>query len=46
MKCARLTDIILKSQETLDANIVNFTFDVRFKYMIYFCIILFINMYI
>lgn len=45
MKCAKLTDIILKSQETLDANIVSLTFDVSFKYMIYLCTILFINMY-
>ncbi|CAH1736440.1 unnamed protein product [Aphis gossypii] len=29
MKCARLTDIILKSQETLDANIINLTFDIK-----------------
>jgi len=47
MKYARLTDIILKSQESLDANIVNLTFDVSFfKYIIYLCIILFINIYI
>ncbi|XP_025194944.1 uncharacterized protein LOC112594398 [Melanaphis sacchari] len=29
LKCAKLTDIILKSQETLDANIVNLTFDIK-----------------
>ncbi|CAI6361446.1 unnamed protein product [Macrosiphum euphorbiae] len=29
LKCARLTDIILQTQETLDANIVNLTFDIN-----------------
>ncbi|XP_026805336.1 uncharacterized protein LOC113548583 [Rhopalosiphum maidis] len=29
MKCAKLTDIILKSQETLDANIINLTSDIK-----------------
>lgn len=28
LKCARLTDIILKTPETLDANIINLTFNV------------------
>ncbi|XP_022172378.1 uncharacterized protein LOC111035164 [Myzus persicae] len=29
LKCARLTDIILKTPETLDANIINLTFNIN-----------------